>query len=125
MQIAFTGFTTTPQSTAANSRKHSNIGALAALMAVASLVPTLLTSVDPKLRFSGPAVRTKLFGVDAGSAHGAKVMHAKKAASPCGRIDGVRQSCRSMCVFPDAPASSCRDNSLSSKYGRPGMKKRE
>ena len=46
MQIAFTGFTTTPQSAAANSRKHSNIGALAALMAVASLaalVPTLLT----------------------------------------------------------------------------------
>src|SRR4030081_496413 len=29
MHIAFTGFTTTPQSAAANSRKHSNIGGLA------------------------------------------------------------------------------------------------
>src|SRR3981081_344520 len=45
MHIAFTGFTTTPQSAAANSRKHSNIGGLAALMAVASLTALVPTRI--------------------------------------------------------------------------------
>jgi glyoxylase-like metal-dependent hydrolase (beta-lactamase superfamily II) len=45
MHIAFTGFTTAQQSAAANSRKHSNIGGLAALMAVASLTALVPTRV--------------------------------------------------------------------------------
>jgi hypothetical protein len=45
MHIAFTGFTTTLQSAAANSRKYSSIGGLAALMAVASLTALVPTPV--------------------------------------------------------------------------------
>ena len=45
MHIAFTGFNSTPQTPSARSRKRSNIGGLAALMAVAALTALVPTRI--------------------------------------------------------------------------------